>query len=191
MASSYLKPISHVLLGISGGIDCLNSAKLLIQLWKVADRVTVVMTPAAMRMMPADSLRAINSTEVLTDPLTNHMSLPDSIDLFLIAPATANTIAKLSSGIGDNLLTTAAIALSCRRVVAPSMSSNMWENTIVQRNCKFLQDSNFHVIPPTVGTEVLELKECYGAMPNEKILVKLVLKHLRQQNTKEFTAFQP
>lgn len=188
-----IKPYRHICLGVTAAIDCLSSATLVIELRKIADTVTVIMTPAADQLFPSKSLAVIGNTRVITDDRTvewiNHTTIAEAVEIFLIAPASANTLGKLAHGLADNFLTTFALCFNKTKILAPSMSEAMWKNQIVQKNFSALMEAGFLSIDPTIGTEVGTLCNQFGAMPKSEKISKFLLELRREANTKDFKSY--
>jgi phosphopantothenoylcysteine synthetase/decarboxylase len=183
------RPFSHMTIGITGAIDCLNAPSLLLTLRAICERLTAILTPTAARFICARSLSVLGDIEILSDDDAqwhNHIPIAKSTDILLIAPASANTIAKLSQGLADNLLTTFALSVRAPIVVAPSMADVMWQNRMVSRNVEALRQNGFLIIDPTLGTEVASLKPCFGAMPKPDRIRNYLLEVRRQSNYEEF-----
>jgi phosphopantothenoylcysteine decarboxylase / phosphopantothenate---cysteine ligase len=162
--------MSRLLLGVSGGIagyKALETARLAV---KAGHQVRVVQTQASLRFVGSASFAAITGAPVLceefdADPLRggypgepapertpiSHLALVERAELYLIAPATANTIAKLAHGQADNLLTAAALAAACPVVVAPAMNNRMYEHPATRANLELLVSRGVTVVPPGDG----------------------------------------
>jgi phosphopantothenoylcysteine decarboxylase/phosphopantothenate--cysteine ligase len=162
--------VARLLLGVSGGIaayKAIETARLAV---KAGHAVRVIQTPASERFVGVASFEGITGAPVLTsefepDPARgsypgealperapiSHLALVERADLFLIAPASANTIAKLAHGHADNLLTTAALAAPCPVAVAPAMNNRMYLHAATQANLKILSERGVTVIPPGEG----------------------------------------
>jgi phosphopantothenoylcysteine decarboxylase/phosphopantothenate--cysteine ligase len=162
--------VARLLLGVSGGIaayKALEAARLAV---KRGHAVRVVQTPASECFVGRASFEAITGAPVLTsefepDPARgaypgdppperapiSHLALVERAELYLIAPATANTLAKLAHGLADNLLTAAALAADCPVAVAPAMNNRMYLNPATRANLALLQERGVTVIPPSDG----------------------------------------
>ncbi|MCW3039868.1 MAG: phosphopantothenoylcysteine decarboxylase/phosphopantothenate/cysteine ligase, partial [Solirubrobacterales bacterium] len=162
--------MARILLGVTGGIAAykgLETARLAV---RAGHAVRVVQTPGSQQFVGAASFAAITGAPVLTsefdrDPArgtfpgqdpplhdpASHLALVENADAYLVAPATANTIAKLAHGLADNLLTSAAIAARCPLLVAPAMNDAMWEHPAVRANVATLVARGVTVIDPGVG----------------------------------------
>lgn len=143
-----------VLLGVSGGVAAYKTADLVRRLKDDGASVTVMMTGAAQQFITPLSLQVASQNTVYTsifqDPLT-HISLPAQADIMLIAPATANIIAKFANGIADDILSTAFLAFQGPVVVAPSMNWKMYEHPVFQANLKRLLSLGIRQVGPESG----------------------------------------
>lgn len=148
-----------LLLGVSGSIAAYKSAELLRQLKKSGGDVQVLMTPDAERFIPALTMGTLSGKDVLvdvfpetaTDAWTKHINLGLWADLYIIAPATAQTIAKLAHGFCDNMLTAVALAARCPILVCPAMDHDMYVHPATQANLGILRNYGYHVMPPAHG----------------------------------------
>jgi phosphopantothenoylcysteine decarboxylase / phosphopantothenate---cysteine ligase len=148
----------HVVLGVSGSIAAYKAVDLASKLTQAGIAVHTVMTEAATKLIGEASFRAITGLPVSTRmfELTNphsieHISLSEIADLFLIAPCTANVMAKVAHGIADDLLTCTALATRAPILVAPAMHTAMWENAATQANLDTLQDRGVSFVGPATG----------------------------------------
>ena len=147
-----------VVLGLSGGIACYKGAELVRTLVKEGAAVRVVMTEAAREFVTPLTLQTLSGYPVATslfdlgqESEIGHIRLADEADVLLIAPATANVIAKLAHGIADDLLTTVALATRSPIVVAPAMNVNMLANPLTQRNLERIRALGMWVVDPEEG----------------------------------------
>jgi phosphopantothenoylcysteine decarboxylase/phosphopantothenate--cysteine ligase len=150
----------HILLGVSGGIAAYKSAELVRLLRKQGAEVRVVMTQSAMQFISPLTFQALSGNPVHSELLDadaenamGHISLARWADLLLIAPATANLIAKLSHGLADDLLSTLYLAATCPVYVAPAMNQAMWNKAVTQENIEKLQRHGVRVIGPEQGDQ--------------------------------------
>lgn len=150
--------MKRVLLGVTGGIAVYKAAELLRLLKKQGMDVRVVMTQAATEFVTPLTFQALSNHAVHTDLLNaeaenamGHIELARWAEVLLIAPATANTLAKLAHGFADDLLTTLALAVTCPIYVAPAMNSVMWHNPATQANLATLIARNVQLIAPESG----------------------------------------
>ena len=149
----------NILLGITGGIAAYKTC-LLIRLYKKAGaNVRVVVTPNALKFVTKLTLQTLSNNEVYVEQFDideykpEHIALTEA-DIFVIAPATANTtdsIGKIANGICDNLLSTTACAFNKQFLIAPAMNNNMWENKFVQGNIKKLEENGYNILYPSEG----------------------------------------
>src|SRR5215813_3199995 len=152
-----------IALGVSGGIACYKAAEILRRLQDRGFDVTVLMTKGAAQFVAPLTFRALSGNKVYMDIFEgprsggdfegafDHILVAQSIDLFLIAPATADCIARLAAGLADDFLTTFHLAVTAPVVIAPAMNTRMWEHASVQANLHTLIDRGVHVIQPEVG----------------------------------------
>ncbi len=148
----------HILLGVSGSISTYKAVGLASRLVQAGATVDVLMTEAALKMVTPLSFQAITHRPVLTDMWTQgaeievgHVTLAKEADALLIAPATANTLAKVALGFADNYLTTTALALRGAMVVAPAMETGMWFNPATQGHVRTLTERGVWLVPPEEG----------------------------------------
>ena len=148
----------HVLLGVTGSIAAYQAADLIGILKQQMASVRVIMTRAASRFITPLTLEVVSEHPVTSEMFltsgevgVEHISLARMADLFLIAPATANIIGKLASGIADDMLSTTALAVSCPILIAPAMNERMWFNTIVASNIQRLKTAGIHFVDPEYG----------------------------------------
>ena len=145
----------NILLGVTGGIAAYKAANLASLLVKQHANVTVIMTENAREFITPTTFDAITGNRTITYTFdrnhefsTEHISLSDSTDLVIIAPATANVIAKLVHGIADDMLTTTVLACDCPKLIAPAMNTKMWNNPITEDNIKKAREYGFEIIEP-------------------------------------------
>lgn len=148
----------HILLGITGGIAAYKCPELVRQLKKMGAQVHVVMTESAKHFVSELALQAVSGNRVSYDLFDSsaelsmgHIELAKWADLVLIAPATANIIAKLANGIADDLLTTLCLATSAPIAISPAMNQQMYQSTITQQNIETLAARGFHIWGPDNG----------------------------------------
>ncbi|HEX9900670.1 MAG TPA: flavoprotein, partial [Candidatus Methylomirabilis sp.] len=143
----------RILLGVTGSIAAYKAVELLRELMKREAEVQVVMTEAATRFVAPLSFETLSRQPVLLDMFTlaygsqiGHIAATARADLFVIAPATANTIAKLAHGLADDFLTNIYLASRCPVLVAPAMDSDMYQHAAVQENLARLRGRGIHVV---------------------------------------------
>ena len=146
-----------VLLGVTGCIAAYKSCEVVRGLQRLGYRVKVVMTGHAARFVGPATFKALTREEVSLDLFdhpgdpVHHVSLAKEADLVLLAPLTANTMAKVACGLADDLLTTTVLASAAPLVIAPAMNTGMWRSPATQANLKTLLDRGAHLVPPASG----------------------------------------
>src|SRR4051794_11057855 len=162
--------MARLLLGVSGGIAAYKALELVRLATKAGHAVRVIQTPTSERFVGRASFAGLTGAPVLVDEFerdpargafpdqaapehdpVSHLELVRNADAFLVAPASANTIAKLAHGLADNLLTSAALAATCPLLVAPAMNNHMFEHPATQANLALLRERGTIVIDPDVG----------------------------------------
>ncbi|WP_159560026.1 phosphopantothenoylcysteine decarboxylase [Streptococcus halichoeri] len=147
----------HITLAVTGSISAYKAADLTSQLTKLGYQVTVLMTEAAQAFITPLTLQVLSKHEVHTDIMhepdvtkVNHIELAKSTDLFLVAPASANTMARLAYGFADSIVTAVALALPAQtpRLLAPAMNTQMYQNPLTQANCERLTNFGYQIIAP-------------------------------------------
>lgn len=152
--------LNRILLGITGGVAAYKAAELVRLLMQEGVDVQAAMTQSAGQFIGAATLHALTGKPVFTELWqTNnannmaHIHLSRAVDVILIAPASANFIAKLANGLADDLLSTLCLARDCPLVVAPAMNRQMWENPATQRNLAILQQDGVKILGPASGVQ--------------------------------------
>lgn len=147
-----------VLLGVTGGIACYKAAALASALVKEQMNVQVVMTQNATEFVAPLTFESLTGNRVVTDTFdknrthqVEHIALAEQADLVVIAPATANVIAKLAHGLADDMLTTTVLACRCPKIMAPAMNTAMYENPVTQDNLALLRRYGWEVMEPVSG----------------------------------------
>jgi phosphopantothenoylcysteine decarboxylase/phosphopantothenate--cysteine ligase len=148
----------HIVIGVTGGISAYKVVGLTSRLVQAGALVDVVMTEAATRFVGPISFQALTHRPVVTEMFEllaeteiGHVSLGKRADLLVIAPATANTLAKLAHGLADNMLTTTSLACRGPILLAPAMETGMWQNSATRANTALLRERGFHFIGPEEG----------------------------------------
>ena len=148
----------NVLLGVTGGIAAYKTADLASKLIKQHANVDVIMTRNATEFITPLTFESLTHTKCVTDTFdrnhpweVEHIALADKADVLVIAPATANCIAKLAHGIADDMLTTTVLACTCPKIIAPAMNTKMLENPATQRNLKTLEEDGYIIVTPGDG----------------------------------------
>ena len=180
-----------VVLGVTGSIAAYKMANLTSMLIKLHCDVHVIMTKNATNIINPITFETLTGHKCLVDTFDRnfnynieHVALGDKADLMLVAPASANVIGKLAGGIADDMLTTTALACRCRKLVAPAMNTNMYENPIVQHNLQRLREFGMEVIEPDTG--ILACKAVgKGKLPSEEILLEYILREIHLEKDLE------
>jgi phosphopantothenoylcysteine decarboxylase/phosphopantothenate--cysteine ligase len=148
----------HIILGITGSIAAYKSAVLCRLLVSAGAEVKVVMTPLAKQFITPLTMATLSQNPILVDffnpengEWNSHVKLGEWADLYLVAPATANTMAKMATGVADNLLLTTYLSARCPVAVAPAMDLDMYAHTATQRNMERLREDGVHIIEPGSG----------------------------------------
>ena len=176
-----------VVLGVTGSIAAYKIANLASMLVKLHADVYVLMTKNATNFINPITFETLTSHKCLVDTFdrnfqynVEHVALAKKADVVLIAPASANVIGKLACGIADDMLTTTVLACKCKKIIAPAMNTNMYENPIVQDNLKRLKHFGMEVIEPAVGYLACGDTGA-GKMPDEKVLLDYILREIRYE----------
>jgi phosphopantothenoylcysteine decarboxylase/phosphopantothenate--cysteine ligase len=147
----------ELIIGVSGGIAAYKTAALVSSLVQSGHGVTVVMTRAARKFVGPATFRALTGRPVVTDqfdphfPLGAHIELAEKANLFCVAPASANILAKAACGLADDTLSTLLLSFAGPVLLAPAMNAAMWEKPSVQRNLATLRGDGVHVVGPQEG----------------------------------------
>ncbi len=176
-----------ILLGITGGIAAYKSAVLARLLIKAGCEVRVMMTAAACEFITPLTLQALTGNEVHTQLLDaeaekgmGHIELAKWADVVVIAPASANTVGKLATGLADNLPTTVCVATDAPILIIPAMNQQMWANAIVQDNLNKLQRFGYHLIHPDSGEQACGDVGA-GRLPEPEVLCETILAFVARQ----------
>ena len=173
-----------VVLGVTGSIAAYKMAGVAHTLKKMGADVHVIMTKNALNFINPITFETLTSNKCLVDTFdrnfqfnVEHVSLAKKADIFMVAPASANIIGKIASGICDDMLTTTLFAFKGVKIIAPAMNTNMYDNPILQDNLKKLKGYGYEIIEPASG-----LLACddigRGKLPDEEILVNRILYHI-------------
>lgn len=169
-----------VLIGVSGGIAAYKTAYLVSRLRKEGADVHVIMTENAQKFVGPATFDTLSGNRCVTDTFdrnheysVEHVELAKKADVFLIAPATANVIAKAACGIADNMLMTTFLAANCPKYVAPAMNTRMYFNPVTQDNLERLKKYNIHVIDPEKGRLACGDTGA-GKMPDPEVLFEYI-----------------
>ena len=182
----------NILLGVTGGIAAYKAVELLRLLKKTGANVNVIMTDSAQKFVGKTTFEVLSENKVLSDLFfdtessVKHIELATRAHAAIIAPATANTIAKLAHGIADDALSTTLLAVTCPVLVCPSMNTDMYQNIRVQRNLDILEKDGWVILDPDSG--VLACKTIgTGRLPEpwfifDRVEAMLVKKDLKGKN---------
>ncbi|MBI2930129.1 MAG: hypothetical protein HYY16_00635 [Planctomycetes bacterium] len=148
----------RIVVGVTGSIAATKAAEVVSQLVQRGAQVHVVMTRAATQFVGPLTFQTLARTRVMVDPFDlenvidpTHVSLTDEAELVLIAPATANVLAKIAHGMADDMLTSLVLAIQCPLVIAPAMNDRMWSNKAVQANVARVRELGAEIIEPEKG----------------------------------------
>ena len=177
--------MANILLAVTGSISAYKAADITSQLTKLGHQVKVLMTPAATAFITPLTLQVLSKNPVGLDVMIEedpqrieHIDIGKETDIFLVAPASANTIAKLAMGLADNMVTSTALALpqETKKILAPAMNTKMLEHPATQRNLKLLQDYGYQIIQPRHATLACG-DQGSGALATVESIVKAVKEH--------------
>ena len=178
----------RVALGITGGIAAYKAIEVLRGLQRAGCEVRVTMTKHACEFIQPLTFRALSGSYVLVDDYATdnpdpiaHITFSQTIDLFIIAPATANTLAKLANGVADDFLSSTYLACTAPVLIAPAMNTVMWEHPATQRNLQKLRDDGVHLIDPDEG-EMACGTFGPGRLNEPEMIVSAALDLLRQHS---------
>ncbi|MEE1263367.1 bifunctional phosphopantothenoylcysteine decarboxylase/phosphopantothenate--cysteine ligase CoaBC [Ruminococcus sp.] len=171
-----------VVLGVTGSIAAYKIANLASSLVKLHADVHVIMTKNATNFINPIAFETLTKNKCMTDTFDRnfmfnvaHVSIADKADVMLVAPASANIIAKMAHGIADDMLSTTYLAMKCPVIVSPAMNVNMFTNPVVQRNLQTLEEFGVTVIPPDNGYLACGYTGA-GKMPSEQVLLDYILR---------------
>lgn len=174
----------NVVLGVTGGIAAYKVVEVASTLTQDGYAVDVIMTEAAQRFVGAMTFQAITQRPVVTDifqPWTEsdkgHISLAEGAGVIVVAPATANTIAKMASGMADNMLLAVVLASRAPVIIAPAMDANMWASEVTQANVETLRKRGATVVPPAAGRLASGL-EGVGRLAEPRVIIGTIKKVL-------------
>lgn len=186
----------HIILGVTGGIAAYKSALIVRECVRAGAEVQVVMTRSATQFVTPLTFATLSRREVVIEMFppapdqptmqwTKHIDLALWADIMLVAPASANTIAKIAHGLADNFLTALVLALRCPLVVAPSMDVDMYKNPVTQNNLAILRGRGCHIIEPATGELASGLTGA-GRLPEPDALVSEV-NQILEHRTRDLT----
>lgn len=176
-----------VLLCVSGSIAAYKIAYLASALKKLHATVHVLMTENATNFINPITFESLTGTKCLVDTFdrnfqfsVEHVAIAKQADVVLVAPASANVIAKLAHGLADDMLTTTVLACRCKKIISPAMNTNMFENPITQDNLKICEKYGMEVISPAVGYLACGDTGA-GKMPEPEVLLQYILKEIQYE----------
>lgn len=172
----------RILLGVTGGVAAYKAAFLLRQLITAGARVQVAMTEAATHFVTPVTFQALSGLPVFVDQWDErmpnnmaHIDLSRQVDAILVAPASANFLARVAQGLANDLLTTLVLARDCPLLVAPAMNRQMWENPATRRNIQTLKEDGIHCLGPDSGVQACG-EEGEGRMLEPEALLEAMVK---------------
>lgn len=173
-----------VVLAVSGSIAAYKIASLASALKKLHANVQVLMTKNAVNFINPITFESLTGNKCLVDMFdrnfqysVEHVALAKQADVVLVAPASANVIGKIAHGIADDMLTTTVMACKCKKIIAPAMNTNMFDNPILQDNLKILEHYGYEVISPAVGYLACGDTGA-GKMPEPELLLQYILREI-------------
>ena len=174
-----------VVLGVTGSIAAYKIANLTSMLTKLHCDVHVIMTKNATNIINPITFETLTAHKCLVDTFDRnfnynieHVALGEKADVVLVAPASADVIGKMAAGIADDMLTTTILACKCKKIVAPAMNTNMYENPVVKANLKKLKEFGMEVIEPASGMLACRV-EGKGKLPSEEVLLEYILREIQ------------
>ena len=176
-----------VVLGVTGGIAAYKMPNLASALVKLGCNVQVLMTQNATQFITAVTFETLTGNKALVDTFdrnfsfqVEHIAVADQADLVMIAPATANVIAKLAHGLADDMLTTTVLACNCPKIVVPAMNTKMYENPVTQDNLNILRHYGWEVVEPASGYLACGAVG-KGKLPEPEALLQVILHYLAHE----------
>lgn len=180
-----------VILGVTGSIAAYKIANLASMLVKLHADVHVLMTQNATNFINPITFETLTNHKCLVDTFDRnfnynieHVALGEKADVVMAAPASANLIAKMAHGIADDMLSTTILACRCRKIVAPAMNTNMYENPIVQDNIRKLREYGMEIVEPDTGRLACRAVG-KGKLPSEEVLLEYILKEIQYDHDME------
>lgn len=180
-----------VVLGVSGSIAAYKAANLASLLKKQHADVHVIMTENALQFITPVTFETLTGNKCLTDTFdrnfqfhVEHVELAKRADLLVVAPASANVMARLANGMADDMLTTTALACRCPKLIAPAMNTRMYENPVTQDNMELLKKYGWQVIEPEVGHLACG-DTGKGKFPEERLIVEHILNEIAHKKDME------
>jgi phosphopantothenoylcysteine decarboxylase/phosphopantothenate--cysteine ligase len=180
--------MKKILIGVTGGIAAYKAASVVSALKQAGHDVQVAMTPAACKFVTPLTFAALSQKEVRTElfpehptadkgQLYPHLYPATEADLLAVLPATADIIGKIAHGLGDDIVSTSALSVNCKKIFCPAMNSQMWDNAIVQENVQTLEKHGWQRIGPEEGLMACGTQGVGRMSPPESI-IKVIQEHL-------------
>jgi len=180
-----------VIVGLTGGIACYKGAELVRHLTRAGAVVRVMMSAGAQQFITPLTMQTLSGHPVSTDTFDltqeseiGHIQLADSADAIILAPATANVIAKVAAGVADDLMTTVLLATRAPVLIAPAMNVHMYENALVQANIERLRQHGYRIIEPAEGALACGY-EGKGRLPDPDVLIAELERVLAPQDFRD------
>ncbi len=171
----------NIILGITGSIAAFKAAIIVSKLKSLGFDITVIMTKSAQKFIHPLTFRTLSQNKVITDIFIDesvydpqHVSIAHKADLLVIAPATANIIGKLASGIADDALTSTAMASNAPMIIAPAMEENMYVNPITQRNINILKEVGYKFVGPENG-KLASGRTGVGRLADVELIIQVIV----------------
>ena len=177
----------NIILGVTGSIAAFKAAIIVSKLKSLGFDITVVMTQSSQNFIHPLTFRTLSQNKVVTDIFIDesvydphHVSIAHKADIIVIAPATANIIGKLASGIADDALTSTVMASNVPVVIAPAMEENMYMNPITQRNISILQEVGYKFIGPEKG-RLASGRTGVGRLADVELIIQAIIDGLKNK----------
>ncbi len=181
----------NIILGVTGSIAAFKAAIIVSKLKSQGFDISVIMTKSAQNFIHPLTFRTLSQNKVVTDIFIDesvydphHVSIAHKADIIVIAPATANIIGKLASGIADDALTSTVMASNVPVLIAPAMEENMYSNPITQRNISILQEAGYTFIGPEKG-RLASGRTGVGRLADVELIVQAIIDRLKDKSDPE------
>jgi phosphopantothenoylcysteine decarboxylase/phosphopantothenate--cysteine ligase len=181
----------NIILGVTGSIAAFKAAIIVSKLKSLGFDITVIMTKSSQSFIHPLTFRTLSQNKVVTDIFIDesvydphHVSIAHKADIVVIAPATANIIGKLASGIADDALTSTVMASNVPVIIAPAMEENMYMNPITQRNISILKEAGYKFIGPEKG-RLASGRTGVGRLADVELIVQAIIDGLKNESDSE------
>jgi phosphopantothenoylcysteine decarboxylase/phosphopantothenate--cysteine ligase len=181
----------NIILGVTGSIAAFKAAIIVSKLKSLGFDITVIMTKSAQSFIHPLTFRTLSQNKVVTDIFIDesvydpyHVSIAHKADIIVIAPATANIIGKLASGIADDALTSTVMASNVPVIIAPAMEENMYMNPITQRNISILHEVGYKFIGPEKG-RLASGRTGVGRLAGVELIIQAIIDGLKNKSNSE------